>query len=546
MFALKRLADLRERHLAGNILLEGPGGIGKTELLKQLYRIVYWDDAHMVPFYYAFRSAALRADIFAQDYLNQFIRQYLSFLNKDPAMATGGWVPEKHAIPPSSAWLLDLVEAFEAMRNEGDFYGQLLTALSAPAHVASRNARPVLVLLDSFQLASRLYEKTPGDFSGLAGFFETSMKMPLCPHVITGSPSSALESIFSAGAFRGTAERMVLRPLPDDSAYMLFKTLCEQYGIQEERETSLDFMRFLGCNPFYIRSVARGLSQMHKKQASRRDLWECYSHQISDGHIALYWTSALGEAVSDPATLRVAIRIFMHIAETAAEIASISRFAKMLGASESSVHEALAALRSAGLLQGSAGYRVPKDKVFMDCMQVLYMQEIEARHPDRIREAIIAKYASRDSQGDCFEITLPCAPEAELIAARTLEQIGVSLKLQPHVTERLQMALIEACINAMEHSGSFEKKVFVRFHVTKQRLEMAVESAGRFFDPAEVENPDIESKLSSRKKRGWGLKLIQSIMDEVHIERIDDRTRVLLVKNIKQEEVLIDTHTLQS
>lgn len=53
-----------------------------------------------------------------------------------------------------------------------------------------------------------------------------------------------------------------------------------------------------------------------------------------------------------------------------------------------------------------------------------------------------------------------------------------------------------------------------------------------------MEETTIEEKLHSGHKRGWGLKLIRTIMDDVRIERIDDRTRVILVKNIKPNEVL--------
>lgn len=545
VLSLKRLPELRESHTTGNILLEGSHGSGKTELLKQVYRSIYWEDSPVVPFYYAFRSATLKAGLFAQDYFSQFIRQYISFFSKDPAVVNGRGLPVSRAVPASSAWLLDLMEEFEEIRQSGDFYGQLLAAISAPVHVATRSGRPVLIMLDNFQMAARLYEETPGDFSGLASFFESPMRMHLCPHIITGSPESALESIFAENAFRGTAERMALRPLPDDVAYTLFKSLCTRLGVREDRETAIPFIRFLSCNPLYIKSIARSLWRMHKKEASQRDLWECYSHDISEGEISLYWSSQFSEAIRNPVIQRIAVRIFMHLAEAGGEVSAIGRLPRILGVAESEVKEALTALKSGGFLQGITGYKVPKDPVLVDFMQSLYMLDIEGKHPERLREIITAKYASRKKNDSCFEVTLPSAPEAELIAAKAFEQIARTLKLQPDVTERIQLALIEACINAMEHSGGFEKKVFLKFFTSPERLEIAIESAGRFFDPEAVEDPDIEVKLSSANKRGWGLKLIQSIMDEVRIERIDDRTRVLLIKNIKHEEVLHDTRKLQ-
>lgn len=544
VFALKHLPDLRENHRSGNILLEGSPGVGKTELLKQVYRAVYWDDTNVVPFYYSFKTASLKASIFAQDYYHQFVRQYLSFFSKDPSLIAGQRLSLNRAIPSSETWLLDLMDEFEELRNGGDFYDLLLAAVSAPVYAATRGSRPILILLDNFHLVDRLYEKVPGDFSGLVTLFETPMKMSLCPHVITGSSADTLESVFAESALRGTAERMILPPLPDDGAQVLFRSFCDKFSIKEDPKVSLAFMRFLGCNPFYIRSMARALARSHKKEASQHDLWECYCHEVSEGEIALYWLSILSEAVKDPVVKRAAVRAFMHIVETNGDMSALGRMPRILGVAESVVKEALSALKAGGFLQGTTGYKSAKDNVLIDVMQSLYMSDIEGKPAERIREHIASKYMAKTDRGDCFEVVLPDVSEAELIAAKALEQICSNLNLQQEVTERLQLALIEACINAMEHSGGLEKKVFLRFYVSGTRLEIAVESSGRFFDPDAVEDPEIEVKLNSAHKRGWGLKLIQSIMDEVRIERVDDRTRVLLIKNIKHHEVLHDANKL--
>ncbi|HSW62679.1 MAG TPA: ATP-binding protein [Dissulfurispiraceae bacterium] len=541
---LKRLAGLREKHVLGNILLEGANGSGKTELLKQVYRSIYWEDSNVVPFYYSFKTATLKASIFAQDYISQFIRQYLSFFSKDPSLVIGQGLSPARAIPPSAAWLLDLMDEFEELRKAGDFYGQLLAAVSAPAHAATLSGKPVLIMLDNFQMALRLYETTPGDFSGLAGFFESPMKMNLCPHIVTGTPTETLESVFAENAFRGTAERMLLSPLPDDVAYALFQSHCDKLGIKEDPEASIRFVRFLACNPLYIKCIARSIWRMGKKEASHRDLWESYSHEVSEGEISLYWSSILSEAIREPGIQRLAVRLFMHLAEATGEVAATGRLPRILGVAESEIKEALAALKSAGFLKGTTGYKVPKEPVLRDFMHSLYMQDIESKPTEQLRTLIRAKYSDQVTPDTCFEVILPSIADAELIAAKAFEQIAQTLKLQPEVTERIQLALIEACINAMEHSGSFERKVFLKFCASGERLEIAVESSGRFFDPEAVEDPEIEGKLTSANKRGWGLKLIQSIMDEVRIERIEDRTRVLLIKNIKKEEVLHDTRKL--
>ena len=48
----------------------------------------------------------------------------------------------------------------------------------------------------------------------------------------------------------------------------------------------------------------------------------------------------------------------------------------------------------------------------------------------------------------------------------------------------------------------------------------------------------MEEKLRLGIKRGWGYKLFHKIMDSVKVERVNDRTKVILTKDIKDKEVL--------
>jgi len=534
---LRRLANSRETQFLGNILVEGPRGIGKTELLKQLYRSVYWENGEAVPFYYSFKTASLKAGHFARDYFTRFIRQYLSFLKKDPTLVSSVGLPLTKMIPPDCGWMFDLMDDFQTILRDGDFYDQILAAISAPVYAAEKTGNTIFILLDNFHLAARLYADTPGDNHSLAGFFETSLKINLCPHIFTGAPVQDMESIFSDGAFRGGAERFLLGPLADEAAYSIFRSLCGKLEISEVREESMPFMRFLGCNPLYVKNIAWALWKRQKREASEKNLWEIYSHEVTEGDSAFYWTSVLEEAIKDPTVRRAAVEVFMHLSRTGGETNDRSRLSRALGKSDTAVTAALSALRAAGLLQ-TGSVSPAKDAVLTDFMHGLFMKDIEDKPSSRIREELAAKRFSDGSAPTCFEMVLPSAADAELVAAKAMDQIGMNLKLTSETIGRLQLALIEACINAMEHSGSHDGRVFIKFCTAKDSIEISVESSGRFFDPDAIASATLEEKLGADSKRGWGLKLIQSVMDDVKIERIGDRTRVRLKKKFRHEEVL--------
>ena len=108
----------------------------------------------------------------------------------------------------------------------------------------------------------------------------------------------------------------------------------------------------------------------------------------------------------------------------------------------------------------------------------------------------------------------------------------------------MQLALIEVCINAIEHSGSYEKKVFLKFITRPDKLEIIVENSGRPFSHDSQREIPVEESLRMGMTRGRGFKLVHAIMDDVKIERIGNRTRVILTKNIDERIVEPGTRTL--
>ncbi len=538
---LRLLAGHKQAGSPANILLEGQRGMGKTELLKQTYREIFWGDGNVVPFYYAFRRATLHAGHFARDYFMRFVRQYLAFVKKNPSFADNMCMPLSRLVPVIASsgmeWLIDLIDDFQGLLNDGSLREQMLGAITAPVAAARESGTAVLIMLDDFPLAARIYEDHEGDSPGLISLFEGSIKTPLCPHILTGSPDGVLERIFSDNALRGRAERLFLGPLPEDAAMSLLGSLCEKMGISISGEDARVFIRVLGGNPMYLGNTAVALRRMHKKEIREKDLWEAYCLDVSEGQTAFYWSSILDECLHDDAERAIALELLMHAMKRDTPTGDLRKLSTVLGVGEASLRNALDALKRAGLIP-SAGRKGARDAVFEDFIHGLYMKEKEGRTGDKVRGLIEKKHYPAKASTEHFEIVIPMVSDAELVAAKAIEQIGKNIDLDQEMINQIQIALIESCINAIEHSGSSDRKVTIKFTVNPERLEIAVESPGRFFDPEAVREPMIEEKLQSGNKRGWGLKLMRKIMDEVKVERADDLTRVILVKNIKRNGVL--------
>ena len=527
---LKRLAELKGNALGGDVFLEGARGMGKTELLKQLY-VSLFREGDVVPFYYSFKTANLKGAYFAKAYFAAFIRQYISFEKKEPSIADSTAEPLERLMPAISSlglhWLIDCIEDFQGHVRKNDVYWQIVSAISTPALAAKKSGKPILVMLDDFDAAEHLYESSRGDTQGLVSLFGEVMQNSLCPHVITGS-AGPLEAIFTDHSLIGMTERMRLGPLPEDLAVALFKAHLANLKIAGTQDGSLKFLDTLRGNPLYIRNLAKAARKMQKKELTEKDLVECYCYDISEGETAFYWASVFSRYAKDPAKRRATLKLLMHSVENA-NAGDCDRNAMAFGLCEADTGTMLDAMPASGMIR-------ERNAVFRDFIRCLYMREVEGRKSSDAREKIEAEYLAQKEE-TCFELVIPMSSDAELVVAKAVEQIGKNIRLDDEFLNYLQLALIEVCINAIEHSGSYEKKVFLKFIVRPEKLEIIVESSGRAFSLDSRREIPVEEKLRMGMKRGWGFKLVYSIMDNVKVERVNDRTRVILTKNIKGEEV---------
>ena len=132
-----------------------------------------------------------------------------------------------------------------------------------------------------------------------------------------------------------------------------------------------------------------------------------------------------------------------------------------------------------------------------------------------------------------IELKLPVIANMELVAVQTAEVVAKHMDLSEYKAAEISMALIEACINAFEHSQA-QNNVFIHFILEENSLVIKVIDQGIGFDKAKVEIPAIENKLGTdERKRGWGLQLIQELMDSVEFESGKDGTTVTMTKNKK-------------
>ena len=129
---------------------------------------------------------------------------------------------------------------------------------------------------------------------------------------------------------------------------------------------------------------------------------------------------------------------------------------------------------------------------------------------------------------------LPVVPNVELVAAKALETIGGAVGMDQTRVEAASVAIVEACLNAMEHGGG---QMVVRMSVDnpdgRPSLVIEVEDQGQGFDPSDTPRRNPSRVHGCTSKRGWGLTLIRELMDEVQIRSNPGRTLVRMRKYVE-------------
>ncbi|HEX5692748.1 MAG TPA: SpoIIE family protein phosphatase [Roseiflexaceae bacterium] len=128
------------------------------------------------------------------------------------------------------------------------------------------------------------------------------------------------------------------------------------------------------------------------------------------------------------------------------------------------------------------------------------------------------------------EWNLPSAPGNERMAMESVAQIAQSL-MPPRRLERLKTAVAEATMNAMEHGSQYrvELPVLVQVYTSEHSLAVRVTDRGGP-PPGPAEVPDIAAKLAGlQSPRGWGLFLIEKLVDELRITNQNDLHTVELI-----------------
>ena len=127
------------------------------------------------------------------------------------------------------------------------------------------------------------------------------------------------------------------------------------------------------------------------------------------------------------------------------------------------------------------------------------------------------------------DLKIPMLPEMELTATQTAEAVGKFMRLDGDKIEEIKLALIEACINAFEHSKSKDGRIGINFEIGEDQLTIHISDRGQGFDLKQIQGR-VQQRHGRGEHRGWGLKIMEGLMDEVKVDSNEQGTTITMVK----------------
>ena len=128
------------------------------------------------------------------------------------------------------------------------------------------------------------------------------------------------------------------------------------------------------------------------------------------------------------------------------------------------------------------------------------------------------------------DLVIPLIPEMELTATKAAEGVGQFMGLARDKIEEIKMALIEACINAIAHSQSKDGRISISFDIGDEELTIQISDRGQGFD-LEAAREELQKRRDrGESRRGWGLAIMQELMDKVEVESGEQGTTITMVK----------------
>ena len=236
---------------------------GKTSFVQRIFNQLWSQNGEVIPFYFDIADKDVWYPKFAITYYRAFASQYLSFLERDPAIIRNPLTLEKileHGVKLKNDAVVQ--DAEYILQHQDDQTGDLLWELAstAPQRYAATYNQRFLVILDEFQnIANHVYADPHlaiGPIKAMPGSFHSLSESKVAPMLVTGSYPGVLLRIMEDHLEAGRLSITRFEPYltPEEGLLAVYK-YAEIYDEPITNQAAQQINELCMADPFFISCV---------------------------------------------------------------------------------------------------------------------------------------------------------------------------------------------------------------------------------------------------------------------------------------------------
>src|SRR3990172_1534418 len=372
------------------IFLTGRKWVGKTELLKRVYHRLFSEQNRIVPIYYRFKDTSGVKE-FADDFLRDFIRQYIAFLKRKPEIMLEDVSASKLERLSADMGFADLSKFLllhREAKKHGDNIAVLKNAISVPNQAYIHNNTPIFLMLDDFDLAANIHINE-GD-SGILREYMKTLTTGDVSFLITGYTKRLVEGEVSPGSVKV----MELSGLDEETSAGLMREMCKRYSLNYDSEILAVAARQLEGNPVYIKSIIAAAKREERDLLTIKDFVDVYVGELVEGSIGFSLSS--GISIKTLNALRI-----LHLCISSKSGVREEDLAEEMALDDHEKGNLIPTLRELYLLETDCGLiRWIGDRVTEDYINYLYETLVMSKSQAEAKARIIKE---RLKEGFCMQ-----------------------------------------------------------------------------------------------------------------------------------------------
>ncbi|MEM7537031.1 MAG: hypothetical protein AAF639_32955, partial [Chloroflexota bacterium] len=392
----KWIAGIPKRISKSRVLL-GRRKSGKTAFMQRLFNELWTANDKVIPFYISIPETKMWYPDFALLYYRTFVTQYISFLERDPALLTAKpWTLGQisgYGEANSHASMIQHGISIDSNYGKGLYDSVWETAYHAPQRFAAVQEQYILVMIDEFQyLASHIYH--PRDrpdesmMPWLLGSYHDVSESKIAPMLAVGSTVGWELATMRQHLKARRLKRIRFSPYltEDEGAEAVYK-YAEVFGEPIKNETVPQINELCLFDPFFISCVIQS-SYPNRDLTTKQGVIDTVKYEIEndESELAGTWSEYIETTVERiNETYGKQILLHMNKHNNRSWTPKELKGALKIEEDESTIFRKLIALTKGDLLkQGKSNIRFEglQDGTLSLVVRSLFEEEITTFEPD--------------------------------------------------------------------------------------------------------------------------------------------------------------------